>query len=194
MTPSTPKPQFEQLVARSWDPHLQGPPCVERVAPPSQWLLFNGLVGPACCTSICWAAKAQPAGTPHLVIPVSASTIIGTFAAGGAVQFSQMEVAWKAELAKGAPVSMYSMVSVNITSHDQASAKLVVQCKTPLHFVPPAGTGIAALLAKGTATSGAKEKNARLLLIWGVRRGVFCPLGACIRATKQVPANTAVVL
>ena len=104
-----------------------------------------------------------------------------------------MEVAWKAELAKGAPVSMYSMVSVNITSHDQASAKLVVQCKTPLHFVPPDGTGIAALVAKGTA-SVAKEKNARLLLIWGVRRGVFCPLGACIRATKQVPANTPVVL
>ena len=125
-----------------------------------------------------------------MVIPVSASTIIGTFAAGGAVQFSQMEVAWKAELAKGAPVSMYSMVSVNITSKDQASGKLVVQCKTQLHFVPPAGTGIVALLAKGTATSGAKEKNARLLLIWGVRRGVFCPLGACIRATKQIPANT----
>ena len=105
-----------------------------------------------------------------------------------------MEVAWKAELAKGAPVSMYSMVSVNITTKDQASGKLVVQCKTQLHFVPPAGTGIAALLAKGTATSVAKEKNARLLLIWGVRRGVFCPLGACIRATKQVPANTPVVL
>ena len=104
-----------------------------------------------------------------------------------------MEAAWKAELAKGAPVSMYSTVSVNITSHDQASAKLVVNCKTPLHFVPPAGTGIVALLAKGTA-SVAKEKNARLLLIWGVRRGVFCPLGACIRATKQVPANTPVVL
>ena len=104
-----------------------------------------------------------------------------------------MEAAWKAELAKGARASMYSMVSVNITSHDQASAKLVVQCKTPLHFVPPDGTGIAALVAKGTA-SVAKEKNARLLLIWGVRRGVFCPLGACIRATKQVPANTPVVL
>ena len=104
-----------------------------------------------------------------------------------------MEAAWKAELAKGAPVSMYSMVSVNITSHDQATAKLVVQCKTPLHFVPPAGTGIAALLAQGPA-SVAKERNGRLILIWGLRTGTFCPLGACIRATRQVPANTPVVL
>ena len=123
-----------------------------------------------------------------------------------------MEVAWKAELAKGAPVSMYSMVSVNITTKDQASGKLVVQCKTQLHFVPPAGTGIAALLAKGTATSVAKEKNARLLLIWGVRRGIFCPwVPASVPQSRsqptpqlccepllvgswQVPANTAVVL
>ena len=128
-----------------------------------------------------------------MVIPVSANTIIGTFAAGGAVQFSQMEVAWKAELAKGAPVSMYSMVSVNITTKDQASGKLVVQCKTQLHFVPPAGTGIVALLAKGTA-SVAKEKNARLLLVWGARKGTYCPVGACIRATRQVSANSEVVL
>ena len=145
------------------------------------------------------------------MIPVSASTIIGTFAAGGAIQCSQMEAAWKAELAKGAPVSMYSMVSVNITTKDQASGKLVVQCKTQLHFVPPAGTGIVALLAKGT-TSVAKEKNARLLLIWGVRRGIFCPWAPAsvlqrrsqptpqlcceplLAGSWQVPANTAVVL
>ena len=164
--------------------------------PPSQWLFFNGLVGPgsqASCTSICWTAKAQPAGTPHMVIPVSASSLIGTFAAGGMVLCSQFEAAWKAELAKGAPVSMYSMMTVNVKAHDQASSKLVVQCKSPLHFVPPAGTGIVALVAKGTS-SVAKEKNARLLLVWGVRQGFFCPVGACIRAAKNVPANTAVVL
>ena len=104
-----------------------------------------------------------------------------------------MEAAWKAELAKGAPVSMYSMVSVNITSHDQASAKLVVQCPAPLYYVPAGGTGISALLAKPPHPD-AKEKNARLLLIWGARAGQFIPVGACIRATKKVPADTEVVL
>ena len=107
-----------------------------------------------------------------------------------------MEVAWKTELAncpKGETVKMYGMLSVNITSPEQASAKLVIQCPAPLYYVPASGTGIAALLAKPPHPD-AKEKNARLLLIWGTRSGQFCPVGACIRATKKIPANTEVVL
>ena len=126
------------------------------------------------------------------VLPVNADTVVGIQSKSGITTMMSLEAAWKAQLAQG-PVLMHSMLSMHLTKPGQ-EGKLVVQCKTQLHFVPPAGTGIAALLAKGTATSGAKEKNARLLLIWGVRRGVFCPLGACIRATKQVPANTPVEL
>ena len=105
----------------------------------------------------------------------------------------QQRTSWKAELAKGIPVAMYNMVSCNINTPEQASAKLVVQGKTPLHFIPPPSTGIAALLAAGTAAD-AKDRNARLLLIWGTRKGIFAPVGACVRATRAIPADTAVVL
>ena len=97
----------------------------------------------------------------------------------------------KAELRKGRPVTMYSMVSVNITSQEQLSRKLVVQCRTPLVFIPAVGTGIASLLAD---TNAGHANNARIVVIWGLRQATFCPVGACVRATRHVAADAVLML
>lgn len=125
------------------------------------------------------------------MVTVSCSTTVGIVAPGGGIQCMQMEEAWKAELRKGKPIIMYSMVSVNISSQDQLSSKLVVQCKTPLVYIPESNTGIASLL---TNTNAGHTKNARIIMVWGPRQGIFCPVGACVRATRHVAANAVLAL
>ena len=137
----------------------------------------------------CLATKAQPSTTVHISFSVTASTVIGTQNSKGTVEAKPFEVIWKAQL-QAQKVSMYSMVTVNIQSADQCEAKLVVQCKQPLHFIPAAGTGIEYLLKNGL-TKEAKERNCKFHLIWGVRSGTFCPVGAMVRTTKAVQPNTA---